>query len=215
MWPLHGGVAQRHVPAGDEGDEGDEGDDDGEQVDGKPPEGDGAKPPKASMRWRLVEHLNDVVYAIKTTEGCLEYARDEEGLKTLAQPTYGVDTRWPYYIDASVGLAPATYRYVHFFAFLLHTWLVAEGHDGLDVVSAANEEHADEQIPRLCHGETMMTSRDVMSYSPLLSGLTRAFYLLELEQMRPANIDCVAGFTQSGEPRRVSKKCSYSGMHFE
>jgi hypothetical protein len=91
------------------------------------------------------------VYAIKTTEGCLEYARDEEGLKTLAQPTYGVDTRWPYYIDASVGLAPATYRYDHFFTFLLHTWLVAEGHDGLDVVStAANEEHADEQIPQLC-----------------------------------------------------------------
>ena len=135
---------------GDEGDEGNQGDDDGEQVDSKPPEGSGAKPPKASMRWRLVEHLNDVVYAIKTTEGCLDYARDEEGLKTLAQPTYGVDTRWPYYIDASVGLAPATYRYDHFFAFLLHTWLVAEGHDGLDVVSAANEEHADEQIPRLC-----------------------------------------------------------------
>ena len=68
-WPLHGGVAQRHVPAGDEGDEGDEGDDDGEQVDGKPPEGDGAKPPKASMRWRLVEHLNDVVYAIEASFG--------------------------------------------------------------------------------------------------------------------------------------------------
>ena len=53
-----------------------------------------------------------------------------------------------------------------------------------------------------------------MSYSPLLSGLTRA-WLLEIEQMSPANIDCVAGFTQSGEPRRVRKKCSYSGMHFE
>jgi hypothetical protein len=64
--------------AGDEEYEDDEEpDDDGEQPgDGEQAESSGAK---ASMRWLLVEHLNDVVYAIKSTEGCLEYVRDEEG----------------------------------------------------------------------------------------------------------------------------------------
>lgn len=49
--------------------------------------------PLPLYRWLLVEHLNDVVYAIQTTSGCHAYVRDAEGLTSLRQFAYGSNTR--------------------------------------------------------------------------------------------------------------------------
>ena len=91
----------------------------------------GKKIKKKPDRWLLVEHLNDVVYAVQTTDGCREYVRDIEGLAKLAQATYGVDTRWGYYICIVVWLQLTTRRYEIIMTYLLHCWLKAEGHAGV------------------------------------------------------------------------------------
>jgi hypothetical protein len=107
-------------------------------------ESEGAKP----ERWKLVEHLNDVVYAIQSTAGCHAYVRDAEGLTSLRQFAYGSNTRWNYWIDVAERLQPATRRYDLVLAFLLHTWLLAEGKDGLSVPpSPAGAEAADADAP--------------------------------------------------------------------
>ena len=85
----------------------------------------------------MVEHLNDVVHAINTTEGCREYVRDAEGLAQLRQFAYGSNTRWNYWIDVADRLQPATQRYDLILMFLLHSWLVVEGKDGLTLPAQA------------------------------------------------------------------------------
>ena len=95
-----------------------------------------ARPPSpipCPYRWLLVEHLNDVVYAIQTTSGCHAYVRDAEGLTSLRQFAYGSNTRWNYWIDVAERLQPATSRYDLILTFLVHAWLLAEGKDGLSV----------------------------------------------------------------------------------
>ena len=88
---------------------------------------------KQADRWKIPEHLNDLVYAIQNTDGCLQFICDEEGLKRIGQPTYGVDTRWGYYVKFLVWLALPTRRYEVIMTYLLHYWLLAEGKAGLDV----------------------------------------------------------------------------------
>jgi hypothetical protein len=92
--------------------------------------------------------MNDVVYAIQSTSGCHAYVRDAEGLTSLRQFAYGSNTRWNYWIDVAERLQPATRRYDLVLAFLLHTWLLAEGKDGLSVPpSPAEAEAADADAP--------------------------------------------------------------------
>ena len=94
---------------------------------------------KAPKRWLLAELLNDTVHAINQAEGCRAYVRDMEALERLKQPSYGVDTRWCYYIDVAIWLQPHTGRIELIITYLLHRWLVAEGQTGLDVPEAAAE----------------------------------------------------------------------------
>ena len=89
--------------------------------------------PNPARRWLLVEHLNDVVYAVQHTPGCHAYVRDAENLASLRQFAYGSNTRWNYWIDVVERLQPATRRYDRILTFLLHAWLLAEGHNGLGV----------------------------------------------------------------------------------
>ena len=47
---------------------------------------------KAS-RWQLSELLNDIVYAVKTTDGCTAFLRATEELeRQVGEPPGGVDT---------------------------------------------------------------------------------------------------------------------------
>mgnify|MGYP006077160489 FL=1 len=92
---------------------------------------------KAPKRWQLAELLNDAVLAINQTEGCRDYVRGMEELDRLNQPSYGVETRWAYYIDVAVWLQPHTGRIELIITYLLHCWLVAERQTGLDVPQAA------------------------------------------------------------------------------
>ena len=107
-----------------------------------------ARPPSpvpCPYRWLLVEHLNDVVYAIQTTSGCHAYVRDAEGLTSLRQFAYGSNTRWNYWIDVAERLQPATRRYDLILTFLVHAWLLAEGKDGLSV--PPSQAPADADVP--------------------------------------------------------------------
>jgi hypothetical protein len=79
----------------------------------------------------LVEHLTDLHHVVCTTDGCVDFLREAEGLGFLAMPPGGSNTRWPYWIDLAVWLAPATERYENILRFLLHTWLVAQGNKGI------------------------------------------------------------------------------------
>ena len=92
---------------------------------------------KSPKRWLLAELLNDTVCAINQAEGCRAYVRGMEALERLKQPSYGVDTRWGYYIDVAIWLQPHTGRIELIITYLLHRWLVAEGQAGLDVPEAA------------------------------------------------------------------------------
>jgi len=52
---------------------------------------DDAPVPKQSQRWLLAELLNDIVYAVTNTEGCVEWLCSmEEDLGQLKQPPGGV-----------------------------------------------------------------------------------------------------------------------------
>ena len=75
------------------------------------PHAKGTQPKRAvPHRWLLVEHLNDVVYAIVNTKGCHEYVRDAEGLSSLRKFAYGSNTRWNYWISVAEQLQPASSR---------------------------------------------------------------------------------------------------------
>lgn len=43
-------------------------------------------------RWLLSELLNDIVYAVKTTDGCVDFVQAAEELARLGAPPGGVDT---------------------------------------------------------------------------------------------------------------------------
>ena len=123
----------------DDDDEGDEGDSWLSNVQGLQPRGR-----KQADRWRIPEHLNDLVYAIQNTDGCLQFICDSEGLKRLGQPTYGVDTRWGYYVKFLMWLAPCTRRYEVIMTYLLHCWLLAEGEAGLDIPANGSDAESSE-----------------------------------------------------------------------
>ena len=63
----------------------------------------------------------------------IEFLRQAEGLQKLALPPGGSNTRWPYWIDCADWFAPATVRWENLLAFLLNAWLVAQGHEGIDL----------------------------------------------------------------------------------
>ena len=65
----------------------------------------------------------------------VDYLRQAEGLKVLAMPPGGSNTRWPYWVDCADWFAPATVRYENLLAYLLHTWLVAQGDAGIGLTS--------------------------------------------------------------------------------
>ena len=84
-----------------------------------------------SERWRMVEHLTDVRHAIVSTAGCLDYLCWVEERSSIPSPPGGSTTRWKYWLDEAEYLQPAHERYDHVLTFLLHTWLIDEGHDGI------------------------------------------------------------------------------------
>ena len=63
----------------------------------------------------------------------IEFLSQAEGLQKLALPPGGSNTRWPYWIDCADWFAPATVRWENLLAFLLNAWLVAQGHEGIDL----------------------------------------------------------------------------------
>eukprot|EP00966_Prymnesium_polylepis_P137935 3187392-Prymnesium_polylepis.3 len=84
-----------------------------------------------SERWRMVEHLTDVRHAIVSTAGCLDYLCWVEERSSIPSPPGGSTTRWKYWLDEAEYLQPAHERYDHVLTFLLHTWLIDEGHEGI------------------------------------------------------------------------------------
>jgi hypothetical protein len=106
---------------------------------------EGVKPAKNKSRWLLAELLNDIVHAVKATKGCMTFLREEEELARLGQPPGGVVTRWAYYIDVVLWLQltdTSSRRFELILTYLLHAWLVAEGHTGLAMPTATDNADA-------------------------------------------------------------------------
>ena len=65
----------------------------------------------------------------------VQYLAEAEGLKQLPMPPGGSNTRWPYWIDVAAWFMLVTVRYDNLLAFLLHTWLEAQGDAGISIQS--------------------------------------------------------------------------------
>jgi hypothetical protein len=63
----------------------------------------------------------------------VQYLAEAEGLKQLPMPPGGSNTRWPYWIDVAAWFMLVTVRYDNLLAFLLHTWLKAQGDAGIGI----------------------------------------------------------------------------------
>ena len=99
-----------------------------------------------TLRYLLVELLNDIVDAAQKTPGCHKYVRDAENLSRLRNFATGSRTRWNFFIDVANRLQPATRRWELLITYLLHSWLVAEGRVGLSVPAPAGGEDASSTV---------------------------------------------------------------------